>query len=592
MHRSPRTPHRLLGSALRLLSAFMVILLLTAPVLKAQDSNVPEDPPEPKPAKKLRFNWDTTLEYSTAFRVSGRSSRLVDLASNPTNLDQDDGDRNFHGGLISNRTDVLSEMDVVYGDFGVRGSMAAWGDAKYNQRTADKSPQTYNSLSTDYQHFPAGTKDLHFLYGELLDAFAFGKVDVGSQSKLTFRGGQYAQLWGESLFFGNNGIAGGMSPIDVLKLLAEPNAQFKEIIRPVPQVSAELQINPKLSVGAFYQLMWKKTRLPGVGSYFSTLDFLDEGGERILWAPPIVPGGGPAAFFRGRDLEAKDSGQFGVQLKAQAGHRFGLGFYAVQFHDKVPQLYIRPSVVFTPTGPVVLDPTTFNPQTGEIGTYYLAYHENVRAYGVSATKTTGYINWAVEISGRTNMDLVSDAQVFAPLPGAVPPDNKDRPLYAVGDSLHANLSALATVPPNFISREATFLGEVAWNRLLGITHNGAALDPNTTRDAVGFRLTYEPFYRQVRPGIDLSFPFGFGFFPMGRSAVLQSFGPNRGGDFNIGMTAAYHDAWRFGISYNHFYGTPASVLDAKQHYQFGQPLADRNYFSVSIRHTFGVSKKG
>ena len=586
------------GSAFRSLAAWVIMMLLSVPVLRAEEPKpraeeptAVEEPAQPKPAKVLRFSWDSTLKYSNAFRVSRRSATLVDPAKNSSNANQDDGDRNFHGGLVSNRVDMLSEMDLVYGNFGVRGSMAAWGDSEYNQRTANNSPQTYNALSSNYLHFPGGTKDLQFQYAELLDAFFFGKKDFGTRT-LSFRVGQFGQVWGETLFFGNNGIAGGMAPIDVLKLLSVPNSQFKEIIRPVPQVSAQFQVTPKLSLGVYYQFMWDETRLPPVGSYFSTADYLNEGGERFLVGAPLLPGGGPQALFRSHDQRARDDGQFGVQLKTQVGHGFGLGFYAVQFHDKTPQVYYRPSVALTPLGPVVLDPANFNPLTGQIGNYFLAYHENVRAYGVSATKTTGYINWAAELSGRTNMDLYSDAQMI--LPGMVA-DNKDHPLYAVGDSLHANVSALVTVPPNFMAREATFLGEIAWNRLLSITKNPAALDPNTRKDAVGFRLIYEPFYRQVRPGLDLSFPFGFAFFPMGRSAVLPSFGPNRGGDFNIGVTAAYHDAWRVGITYNHFYGTAAGVLDPNLHYTFGQSLADRKYISLSVRRTFGLrasSKKG
>ena len=549
-----------------------------------EEESIPSEPP--KPSNALKFSWDNTLKYSNAFRVSGRNANLIDPAKNPTNIDQDDGDRNFHGGLVSNRVDLLSEMDVIYGNFGVRGSMAAWSDTTYNQRTGNTSPQTYNALSSDYKHFPSDTKDLQFTNAELLDAFVFGKFNLGERT-LSFRGGQFAQQWGEVLFFGNNGIAGGMAPIDALKLLSVPNSQFKEIIRPVPQVSAQLQISPKLSIGAYYQVMWQATRLPPVGSYYSTLDFLGDGNERILQGQPLipVPGAGPAAFFHSRDHEAHDNGQFGVQLKTQVGHGFGLGLYAIQFHDKVPQLYIYPSVAMTPAGPLVLNPATFNPFTGEIGTYSWQYHQNIRAFGLSATKTTGNINWAAEISGRTNMDLVSDAQVVLP---NIVADNNDHPLYATGTSFHANVSAFATVPPNFISREANFLGEIAWNRLLGITHNAAALDPNTTRDAVGFRLIYEPFYRQMRPGFDVSFPFGFAFFPMGRSAVVQSFGPNRGGDFNIGVSVAYHDAWRFGVAYNGFYGNAAGVLDAKQQFTFGQPLADRNYISFSVRRTVGI----
>jgi hypothetical protein len=45
-----------------------------------------------------------------------------------------------------------------------------------------------------------------------------------------------------------------------------PNSQFKEIARPVGQVSTQVQISPTLSVGAYYQLEWRKSRLPAAGS--------------------------------------------------------------------------------------------------------------------------------------------------------------------------------------------------------------------------------------------------------------------------------------------------------------------------------------
>ncbi|MFB3917479.1 MAG: DUF1302 family protein [Terriglobales bacterium] len=526
----------------------------------------------------VKFSWDTTFKYSNAFRLSGRNARLIDAARNPFNLNQDDGDRNFHGGLVSNRVDVLSEMDVQFGDFGIRGSMAAWGDSVYNQRTANNSPQSYNSLYSDYRHFPGGTRDLQFAYAELLDAFFFGKTRIGDRT-LSFRVGKFAQLWGEALFFGNNGIAGGMSPIDVTKLLAVPNTQFKELIRPVPQVSLQFEVTPKLSIGAYYQFLWDELRLPPAGSYYSALDFMADGGERVFLGPPLVPGGGPAAMFRRPDLEPKDSGQFGVQAKIHAGHGIDLGFYAIQFHEKAPQPYLQPFA-----------PGDVNPVTGQVGNYYWVFPENIKAYGMSATKTMGVVNWAIEISGRTNQDLTS-------LAGAGPlPPSHGNPSYAVGDSIHGNLSALATFGQNFLSKESTLLAEIAWNRLLSISHNPQALDPGVTRDGVGFRLLYTPTYRQVFSGLDLSIPVGFSFFPMGKSAVLYPFGPDKGGDFSVGVSTSYLDAWRFSLTYTQFYGPAGGALIVDSfpapHFTFKQSLADRNTISFSIFRTIGIRNKG
>src|SRR5208337_4064002 len=112
----------------------------------------------------------------------------------------------------------------------------AWFDSLYNQRTANNSPMPYNALSSTNTHFPADTKDFQFLNAYLMDAFAYARIPVGNTT-MNLRGGQFAQVWGQTLFFGSNGIAGAMAPVDIIKLLSEPNAQFKEIIRPVPQAS-------------------------------------------------------------------------------------------------------------------------------------------------------------------------------------------------------------------------------------------------------------------------------------------------------------------------------------------------------------------
>ena len=63
--------------------------------------------------------------------------------------------------------------------------------------------------------------------------------------------------------------------------------------------------------------------------------------------------------------------------------------------------------------------------------------------------------------------------------------------------------------------------EVSVNtQMISITRNPAALDPDTTRDAWGIRMVYEPAYRQALPGIDLTVPVGVGYFPKGTSSVV------------------------------------------------------------------------
>ena len=514
----------------------------------------------------LKVLWDNTLKYSTAWRLKDPSPKLTTqpFATFP-NLD--DGDRNFRKGMISNRLDLLTELDVMYKGFGARVSGAAWYDSVYNHTNDNDSSSTANNVSVPYNHFNAAVEKQHGRKAELLDAFVFGKFDLG-ESKATFRAGKHTLLWGESLFFGANGIAGGQAPIDVVKAATVPNTQFKELMRPIEQLSGQVQINPDLSIGGYYHLRWQRTLLPGTGSFPSFVDFVGEGSERLIVGTPGGPFTGAPAFFRGDDIKARDSGQGGVQARFRVG-QMDYGLYAIRFHDTTPQLYLRPQAVP-------------NFVTGQVGQFIHVYPENISAYAASATTTIGNVNFAAEVSVRRNTPLDSDAQLDVTGSG----NNNSNPLYAVGNSAHAQMSWLASLGPSFISKEADFVGEIAWNRRTSITKNAAALNPNATRDATNIRMIYEPKYRQVWPGVDLSVPLGLGYGLSGNSSVVGSFNGKRVGDLSIGLAGSYLDAWRFGLNYTHYFGPEGTFIGADGHRSFLQSSADRDFISLSLRRTF------
>ncbi len=519
----------------------------------------------------LSLRWDNTLKYSTASRLKNQSSKLTD---GQVSLNQDDGDRAFGKGLISNRLDILSEVDVGFKNFGARVSGAGWYDTEYQKDNDNNDPSRANARSVGYNEFTDDTRHLHGGDGELLDAFAYWNGDVADRA-LSVRLGRHGLLWGESLFFGANGIAGGMAPIDVVKAISVPNTQFKELVRPVNQLSGTYQLTDQISVGAFYQFEWEQTRLPGAGSYFSSSDSIGDGNERLIVGEPFPAflGGdpsSPASFFHGNDKEARSSGQGGVQLRFSTDTA-EYGLYAIQYHDKTPQLYLRSSQ----TGP--------NFSTGEVGQYYWVYPEDIRAFGASFNTTVEQFNFGGEASLRWNMPLVSSGQTV--LPG-VEADNDSHPLYAVGRTAHLNLNVLASLGPSFISNEASLVGEVAWNRLLSVTKNREALSPGATDDGVGLKLVYTPTYRQVFSGVDISVPLGISYFPMGKSAVVSSFGPDRGGDMNIGVSATVRDRVTFDLTYTHFYGPEDTYLDGANNFTFKQSLKDRDYLAFSVKTTF------
>ena len=120
----------------------------------------------------LSVRWDNTIQYSNAFRLDSPSSLLT---SNPNT---DDGDRNFHRGLISNRLDLLSEFDISYKDFGARVSAEAWYDTVYNHSNANNSPRTANAVSVPYNQFTSATRVIDGRNIQLLDAFEIGRAHV------------------------------------------------------------------------------------------------------------------------------------------------------------------------------------------------------------------------------------------------------------------------------------------------------------------------------------------------------------------------------------------------------------------------------
>lgn len=96
----------------------------------------------------------------------------------------------------------------------------------------------------------------------------------------TVRVGRHSLVYGESIFFGANGIAYAQGPVDLVKLLNVPSSEFKEILRPVNQVSGQLQLGSNALIGAYYQFEWEESILPPEGSYLSNSDVAGEGAER------------------------------------------------------------------------------------------------------------------------------------------------------------------------------------------------------------------------------------------------------------------------------------------------------------------------
>ena len=507
----------------------------------------------------LTTSWTNTLKYSNAFRVKGREGSVSGgPGTSVPNPNMDDGDRNFGTGLISNRLDLLSDLDVRYKDVGARLSGAAWYDSVYNESNDNNSPSTSNALSVSNNHFTEATRDLHGRKAEVLDAFVYGSREVG-ETRVSGRLGQFTQIYGESLFFGANGIANAQSTVDLVKLQSVPGSQFKEILLPTKQVSGNWQLSDSVSVGAYYQFEWNKTRLPGSGSYFSGGDFVGAGAESVYFPTGVLVHDG--------SIKARNSGQFGAQVKFNVSD-WDFGLYAAKYHDKTPIFYFRPAALIP----------------GDNDTYVDVYAQDIKVFGASFSTQAGEANVAGEVSMRVDTPLAPVGGVVITGLGA---DNDRHPAYPIGNSLHAQLSMINVYSGNKIWDAASFAGELAFNRRLSIKENADQLDPNTTRDAYSLRFTFEPQYFQVLPGVDVQLPINVGYTPYGRSSVTpQAFSPEHGGDITLGLKADYQKTWYASLSYTNFFGPGGPIIDSSNAFTFKQNMKDRDFVAFSIQRTF------
>lgn len=571
--------------------------LLAHAALLAVSSAQAMDIPTPDPEVKLRL--DLTPKYSAGYRLKDPSAELsrLDVAVDPGTVNEDDGNHNFDKGLISSRFDLLAEIDLSTPHFGARLSGNAWRDSVYLRRNDYRGTEVFvngqgtgtvvstanNEIGQDPNEFLPDTRRQHGRSGEWLDAFAYVKGEVGGM-RGTLRLGKHSLQWGESLFFGQNGIASAQGPVDIAKIVSVPGWQFKEVLLPVEQISGSLQVAEGVSLGAYYQLRWRPSKLPGVGSYFSNQDYVGTGvvnfGVDAAGNPLLLP------YDRSADLRPKDSGQFGLQLRwSPPGSDYEFGFYAAQYHDK------------TPAAPV------FDFVNGNV---HLAYAENVRTIGASVTSSVGQLNWALEGSLRSNAPLASDPAVLGQGP-ILDCGGDDDPCFAVGRTAHLQLSGIYVLQPSALWKGGSVLAELAYNRRLKVTKDIFAigpggsnvglggLDPNGTKGAWALRVLVEPQYFQVLPGLDLSVPIALGWNFGGRSSAINNFagGASEAGDLSVGVRGRYQNEWNVSLTWTDYFGKARTFTEtlvpgaaAPRQLSYAQSLKDRSYLAFAVSRTF------
>lgn len=299
------------------------------------------------------IRWDNTLKYNLMTRVEDQDD---DVVANASPSLADDADLGYDTGIVSNRFDLLTELDVSWRQqFGFRVSAAGWYDQAYGDdndhpglncefRINGNCTDTWGLISAPPGELSEKAEDQAYTDGELLDAFIFGNFSVGEQSEASVRLGRHTIYWGNSLYTSGavHGIAGSMAPIDLAKGLGVPGAEAKELFMPTNKLSGTFQVNQSLSLVGFYSFEFEPTRYPAVGTYLGLSEVLTDDAEFATLIPGQVdPSTGallsPRTGFVQNSSEQPEEGEFGLGLQYTFEDGLELGVYYLSYHDKYPQ---------------------------------------------------------------------------------------------------------------------------------------------------------------------------------------------------------------------------------------------------------------
>ena len=497
------------------------------------------------PGGDWQIRWDNTVKYSAGYRQDAPLSALITGAGKVNN---DDGDRNFSKGLISNRADLLSEFDIQKDGFGLRLSAAAWYDSVYNQGTSNSAQSSSNNVSVPAGQFNSDTRHTAGKNAEMLDWFLFGRNQIGDAT-LSYRLGQHSLIWGTTLFFGMNGIAKGMAPIDLYKL-SIPGTQAKETTIPVPQLSSTLQLTNDTSVEAYVQFKYRPTRLHPAGSYLSSTDMLGDGAESIFAGPLKLK---YAGMVKG-DLP----NNFGFALNTRSDTLDAdVGLYAIRYNDTSTQVVTQAASQ----------------------RYFLAVPNNIRAIGASVSRLIGSANVGLEASMRFDQPLIAKQGTVVISAGQSAAWLVDNTPYPTGRTTHLNLSSTMIGGASSLWDGTSLVGELSANHLNSAQQNAAKVDTTLNKTSWGGRVIFTPTWYQVASGLDLSLPLNVGWSFKGRSVIDTAFpfsgSPDHGGEVIVGITGVYLTKWTANLSFINYKGKATS-----------QPLLDRDYARFSLQTSF------
>jgi hypothetical protein len=495
----------------------------------------------------LAVRWDNTLKYNAGWRMEGRDKNLVNSAGfNSSTLSHDKGD------MVTNRIDILSEFDFIYKEnHGFRVSAAGWNDFEYDDKV--KFNPAFGDTPYPNNRFTSDVERYYKRSGEILDAFVFTRLDLGSVP-LNIRAGRHNLYWGEALFTIGDGISYGQGPLDLRKATSTPGIEAKELFLPQNQLSASAQLTDKISVAANYYMEWDPHRFPDGGTYLGATDVSLLGGQTVAGLPYV------GDVDHGPNKTPDDKGSFGLNAQIQSDILGGnVGLYYRKFDDRMPN--------------VVFDPAT--------GVLFNEYAEDVKLYGLSYNRLIGSVSVGAELSRRENTTLAGNAR---------------------GDTWHALVNMIAYIGQTPLFDSAPLMAELTYSRLDKVSSStkaqfeamhedhGCTLGKKggcVSDEAWGMNIAFTPTWYQVFPGIDMTLPMNFGMGLKGNSPAPLGAAENAGA-WSVGVGLDIYSQYKVNLAYNDYFGDYVQAPGTDQIIGFNGSgtLNDRGWLSLTLKTTF------
>ncbi|HMA48516.1 MAG TPA: DUF1302 family protein [Magnetospirillaceae bacterium] len=460
------------------------------------------------------LRWTNTVRLSTLYQFNKVPPLAEDDCSSGLNC-------GYGADFTQGRADWLSELDWSRTDYGLHASLEARKDAV----------EPASSFINPFEAYLHGTFDL---LGRPLTA-AIGRQSV---------------IWGESLSFAANGIAGAQAPIDFTGGVDATGYATAHFL-PVGQASVSWQLGGEVTLLAYQQFEWRRNRVDPEDAYAAAGDVL--GDDHLSRINVYNPEYGPISYRR-RDVTAAPSGtdQFGLGLKFRHDE-WDLGLYALQFDAKMPDVFYYRGV----------------------HTYGLHYAEGAALLGASLAGAVGDATIGAEVSARRHTQLVQGG-IF------LEPGQDAREIGPRGDTLEGQISVTLPIAPiALLPGGASWTSELAANHLLAVTANSDQFAPGRSRDAAALRTTLTANFYQVLPRIDLSVPLGLGWNFAGSSALLPEM--NRGtGDISLGVAATFDHGWTASLTGTHYFGEDRIPIPGYA----GHSLSDWDRLAASVQYSF------